>query len=380
MSSSVIDYKTIFLRNSKVKIKGLVSAAKYNGLVGIVIGYKESESGMRIKIQLIDKIDGDITKLDVQPKNLDFYCDGWDKEPNIHYSISRRKIIENINKRLLINDLVLLERIGSPSMSGIVFRATYDDIPVAIKFFPFDPEEVKITEYFGTIPFKKNINEPFLLNFGSGEVNKDSVYKLFDKGKILELIHGSEAAISIHTERNDNFNTFHKFNLSYVINELAVMDFKQVLIKLRSEKSKLSDFAMHTFPRIFSPSTTDLSAKSFRSTIMCNSLGVLRRFHLNGYIHGDPHPGNFMFLNDGTIIIHDYDKSKPIDNSNPLTSETNDLSNFKIAWDSWGSIESHELAELIAKKSSKGGTYSRKPKSRKYKKPKVKKIYRKTRR
>jgi hypothetical protein len=385
MSSSVIDYKSIFLRNSKVKIKGLVSAAKYNGLVGIVTGYKESESGIRIEILLIDKIDGDIKKLDVQPKNLDFYCDGWDRDTQLEYSTYRHELITKIDKELTIDDLIILERIGLDSTFGIVFRALYKDIPVAIKFFKYNPEEVKITQFFGKIPLKKSIDEPFLINFGSGELMVGNNYKLLDEGIVKILIHGSEEAVAIHNKREDKFSKLSEDKLSYLINEMAVMDLNQVRLKTwpnRKSPEEITKFAVKAFPHIFAPDTL-VTFKKFCDTLMCRSMGVLRRFHKYKYTHGDPHPGNFMYLKDGTLVIHDYDQSRLINTKNADKDIDKDIENFTAAWDVWGAKESPELASFSASrisKSSNGGTYSRKPKSRKYKKPKVKKIYRKTRR
>ena len=54
---------------------------------------------------------------------------------------------------------------------------------------------------------------------------------------------------------------------------------------------------------------------------------ALDALHKRGYAHGDAHLGNFMVLKSGFVVVHDFDKTKPI-GTTPLATKENDASSL----------------------------------------------------
>lgn len=242
--------------------------------------------------------DVDYYKVDTLPSDRTPRC--------INPSKNRNKFSEFVknNPNLPLSDFKLLRQIGSDSAHGIVYEAKYkyeqQDFNMAIKFMPrykgdTCKEELVIAKELGT----RAMNDPtlpFPIFVGGGNARipfpKES-QKAYDIGKeavkrkvFKEKKSKPEALRACVKATEEDFPE--EVDAVYLISELAVEDVQQ------SENPFKYYKGMH-----------------------CS----LDKLHEFGYIHGDPHLGNFLILKDGSVIIHDFGSSGAIGSHNSITED-----------------------------------------------------------
>ena len=189
-----------------------------------------------------------------------------------------------------LDDIDLGDRLGSISQDAFVRLGTIrsSGIQVAVKFLPpvnknsSGEEEVAIATKFGDLA-RFDPGLPFLITLGYGYAKiklpddfvkkEDAIRADIYKQVLLKTGTKRDAIIAMRGDISKHDGTVTSI---YIISELARGDLKQIPLS-----GKLIDKAR------------------------C-ALSMLHNFN---HAHGDPHLGNFLVLQDGQVVIHDFGHS-----------------------------------------------------------------------
>lgn len=228
------------------------------------------------------------------------------------YEHSKRRDSLTVPERIAFDEIDVIERIGSESSVGKVYRAVYKETQesVALKIFPCDANEVKIALALGALAFK-DWDAPYPICFGTGMLTAEEAAQF-------------EFDVDCH----------------YLISELAVGDFLQMRDEAITEKAatnnNIGDWAHRHFS-LSSPGESSLSFQEWRKEMAFQAYSCLQRLHKDGYNHLDCHTGNFMVLASGKMVVHDFGTSVVANTA----SIEKDISIFKEHWGLW--LGSHAL-------------------------------------
>lgn len=98
---------------------------------------------------------------------------------------------------------------------------------------------------------------------------------------------------------------------------------------------RLRETLAQTMESIFATHSTMTEKRDQLLPLLEESLNKLRELHAINILHGDAHPNNFMFDNDGKILLIDFGKSRYIDEDDKVEDIKED---YRIFLDSWGSF------------------------------------------
>ena len=215
----------------------------------------------------------------------------WNADATHWRHTSARVVVRNAiaEGRLGLEDVIIGQRIGSASAVGQAFRATVrsNGIEVAVKITPV-AAEIELAQELGEKALD-NLDEPYPMVFGSGR--KPGLEKEF-----------------------------------YIISELAAGDFRQIWNETKAHKANLKQWCdIHLSAHGTWPET--VTRRMVMEKLLQQAMYALDALHNRGYVHGDAHFGNFMVLRSGFVVVHDFDKTKPI-GTTPLATKENDASSL----------------------------------------------------
>lgn len=227
-------------------------------------------------------------------------------------------------------------RIGSDSANGAVYRATLQSEAnicyVAVKFTS-DSKEGAIAAHFGDLT-RKDLDNPYPLVLGYG----------------LCPPHIAE-----------QFARTSSGKVYYIISELAAGDFHQILRELKTAhgtKGQPSYVATYAAQRFAVHGTWEADTTIFdvANALYTQAALALNHMHKDGYVHRDPHAGNFMVLGSGKVVIHDFDRSVLRDDGSVLKSMVYDKSNFNEQMEHAGLLPLVKKYQAQSKKTFKDRT------------------------
>ena len=205
----------------------------------------------------------------------------WIREPLWGHT-TQREVLAATQSPIAYSSLEIKERIGSDSSNGKVYLALTNGRKFALKVF--DPNEESATEVdiatrLGEMA-KTNQDLPFPMTFGAGTVPEKDL-------RAFGLKPGAQ----------------------YIVSELAVADLAQMFAEARKAKDHLATWSKENMPTLLP--TGVMSLAKWKQEVAFHAYCCLRKLHEVGYAHLDPHQGNFMVLDSGKIVIHDFGTTKP---------------------------------------------------------------------
>jgi hypothetical protein len=105
---------------------------------------------------------------------------------------------------------------------------------------------------------------------------------------------------------------------------------EQMLEEARAHGPDLRGWAHRRFPLLFAAEGV-LTMKQWQKEMAFHAFNCLQRLHADGFAHLDCHTGNFMVLNSGKVVIHDFGTT---DDAFP-DSVADDFEIFRKHWDPW---------------------------------------------
>ena len=177
-------------------------------------------------------------------------------------------------------------------------------ISTCISYLPF---KVSIASYLGNLAYSDR-DMPYPICFGSGVLDAD----LAEEYGFSKRCH-------------------------YLISELATGDMTQLFEDARAHGPDLREWAHQRFPLLFAAEGV-LTLKQWRNEMAFHAFNCLQQLHADGFTHLDCHLGNFMVLNSGKMVIHDFGTTEDATAENVA----DDFEMFKEHWNNWIKLDTLE--------------------------------------
>ena len=228
------------------------------------------------------------------------------------------EICNNINQILGVENIEIIDRIGSPSADGEVYRIRYKGVEYALKLMPRvdDESEIRNKNEIETANLASQYPEYFPMTFASGYC-PNSYYYLTENRQfssfIPRAIQYSNLTNFLNTldkksrkrvesefrnaENKEDFFKKYNFKISntiqvdFLISELACCDFGNWMMQERT---------INEWKKIL----IDIVTAAYYMPV------VLKK------VHPDLHPGNILITNTG-ILLHDFGRAYTIDETIP---------------------------------------------------------------
>lgn len=222
----------------------------------------------------------------------------------------------------------VIERIGSPSASGVVLRCLAPTgRMVAVKVFvpPPGSAEVAVAIAVGAAA-RRDLDLPFPMTYGTGAMTSGALAALAGRGLLPAALNRQGAV--------------------YLISEFAAGDLWQVAAEAAAAGGgAVSEWARSRMPLLFPHGVT--TAQAWRAEVAFHAFCCMRKLHDVGVAHGDIHPGNMLVLRSGKVVIHDFGAAAPLTPGRAAY----DYSKYAQAFHGWGvppSVARGGFADLCA--------------------------------